>query len=70
MLPIGKTAASNSLILYSGTGNGKINFAMPRQGADAGYAQIDTIQNSTSYVSGTYTVALYKYLGALPTQVL
>jgi len=43
---------------------------MTRQGADAGYSEINTIQNSTSYVSGTYTVALYKYITALPVQVL
>lgn len=57
-LPIGKTAASNSLILYSGTGSGKYNPWVPLQGSDAGIAQIDTIQNSVSYVSGEYSVAL------------
>lgn len=67
VLPVGKTAATNSLILYSGTtAAGKFNYAVPRQGADAGIAQIDTIQNSTSYVSGSYSVALYKELARLP----
>lgn len=59
-LPIGKTAASNTLVLFSGTGSGKYQMATPLQGADAGIAQVDTIQNSVSYVSGEYTVLLYK----------
>lgn len=67
VLPVGKTAASNSHILYTGaTAAGKYTYAVPRQGGDAGIAQIDTIQNSTSYVSGTYTVAMYKELARLP----
>lgn len=71
VLPVGKTAASNSHILHTGpTAAGKYNFAVPRQGADAGFAQIDTIQNSTSYVSGSYTVALYKELGRVPLPTL
>lgn len=71
VLPIGKTAASNSHILYTGaTGTGKYNYAMPRQSGDAGYAQIDTIQNSTSYVSGEYTVALIKEITRLPISTL
>lgn len=70
--PIGKTAASNSIILYSGaTGAGKFGPAIPLQGADTGVRSIETIQNSTSYVSGTYTVALYKKVGVpVPIQVL
>ena len=70
-LPVGKTAASNSHILYTGaTAAGKYNFAMPRQSGDAGIAQIDTIQNSTSYVSGSYSVALYKELYRVPVTTL
>ena len=71
VLPVGKTAASNSHILYTGaTGAGKYNFAVPRQSGDSGIAQIDTIQNSVSYVSGTYTVALYKELARFPITTL
>lgn len=71
VLPVGKTAASNSHILYTGaTGAGKYNFAVPRQSGDSGIAQIDTIQNSTSYVSGSYTVALYKELARFPITTL
>lgn len=67
VLPVGKTAASNSLILHSGaSGTGKFNYQCPLQSGDAGIAQIDTIQNSTSYVSGTYTVALVKELTRIP----
>lgn len=71
VLPVGKTAASNSHILYTGaTAAGKYNFAMPRANGDAGIAQIDSIQNSVSYVSGTYTTALYKELARVPVTTL
>jgi hypothetical protein len=71
VLPVGKTAATNSHILYTGaTGAGKYNYAVPRQSGDSGIAQIDTIQNSISYVSGTYTVALYKELARFPITTL
>lgn len=71
VLPVGKTAASNSHILYTGaTGAGKYNYMMPLQSGDSGIAQIDTIQNSVSYVSGTYTVALVKEIGRFPLSTL
>jgi len=71
VLPVGKTAASNSIILYTGaTGAGKYNYAVPRQSGDSGIAEINTIQNSTSYVSGTYTVVLYKELARFPITTL
>jgi len=71
VLPVGKTAASNSLIIYTGaTGAGKYNYTVPLQSGDAGIAQIDSIQNSTSYVSGSYTVALIKELGRFPISTL
>lgn len=71
VLPIGKTAASNSHILYTGaTGTGKYNFTTPLQGGDAGIAEINTIQNSVSYVSGEYSVALIKVLGRFPLSTL
>lgn len=69
--PIGKTGATSSHILYSGaTGVGKFGPSVPLQAADAGIRTIETIQNSTSYVSGTYCVALYVPLGEIPLQVL
>ena len=71
VLPIGKTGATNSHILYTGaTGTGKYNYQMPLQGGDAGIAQIDTIQNSINYVSGTYTVAMLKELARFPLSTL
>lgn len=70
VLPVGKTAASNSLVLYSGTGVGKYNFAMPLQGSDNGIQSIETIQNSTSYVSGEYCVVLFKEIGEFPITTL
>lgn len=71
VLPIGKTAASNSHILYTGaTGTGKYNYMMPLQSGDAGVAEINTIQNSVSYVSGTYTVALVKEIARFPISTL
>jgi len=69
--PIGKTAATNSHILYSGaTGAGKFGPFVPKQGADAGTQSIQTIQNSTSYISGTYTVGYCVPLAEFPVQVL
>lgn len=71
VLPIGKTACPNSQILYTGaTGTGKYNYMMPLQAGDAGIAEINTIQNSVSYVSGEYTVALVKELGRFPISTL
>ena len=71
VLPIGKTAASNSHIIYTGaTGTGKYNYIVPLQGGDAGIAKIDTIQNSVSYVSGEYTVALIKEIARYPLSTL
>lgn len=69
--PVGKTAASNSHILYSGaTGTGKFNSYVPKASGDAGIRSIETIQNSTSYVSGTYTVAMVKELCRINLQAL
>ena len=71
VLPIGKSAASNSHILYTGaTGTGKYNYMVPLQSGDSGIAEINTIQNSVSYVSGTYTVLLVKEIGRFPLSTL
>ena len=71
VLPIGKTASPNSQILYTGaTGTGKYNFTMPLQAGDSGIAQIDTIQNSASYVSGEYSTALVRELAQFPLSTL
>lgn len=65
-VPIGKTAAANSTILYSGSGAGKYGPFMPLQAPDSGIASIETIQNSTSYVSGEYSTAVCKPLISMP----
>lgn len=71
VLPIGKTAASNSHILYTGaTGTGKYNYMVPLQAGDSGIAQVNSIQNSTSYVSGEYSVALVKEIARFPISTL
>ena len=71
VLPVGKTAASNSHIIHTGaTGAGKYNYTVPQQAGDAGIAQIDTIQNATSYVSGEYSVALLRELAQFPLSTL
>jgi len=71
VLPVGKTAASNSLIIYTGaTGAGKYNYTVPLQAGDAGIAEVNTIQNSTSYVSGEYSVAMVKEIARFPLSTL
>jgi hypothetical protein len=70
--PIGKTAATNSHILYTGaTGAGKFGHSIPLQAADSGIRTIQTIRNNATYTSGSYCVAIYKNLGEpIPLQVL
>lgn len=71
VLPIGKTAASNSIVLYTGaTGAGKYNYQMPLQSGDAGIAEINTIQHASTYTSGEYSVALIKELARFPISTL
>lgn len=71
VLPVGKTAASNTLVLYSGaSGAGKFNYTVPLQSGDAGIAQIDTVTHSANYASGSYSVALVKELARVPLNVL
>ena len=70
-LPIGKTAATNSHIVYTGaTGAGKFGPFMPLQAGDSGIQSIQTIRNNATYTSGMYTVALVKKLASIPVQVL
>ena len=66
VLPVGKTAAANGLILYSGTGAGKYGPFMPLQAGDAGIAQADQVQLSVSYVSGEFSLGLCRPLLYLP----
>jgi len=71
VLPIGKTGATNSHIIYTGAAaTGKYNYTMPLQSGDSGIAEINTIQNSISYASGEYTVALIKEITEIPLSTL
>lgn len=70
VLPIGKTAAANGLVLYSGTGAGKYGPFMPLQSGDAGIAKIDNIQLSATYTSGEFSTGLCKPLGIFPMTTL
>jgi hypothetical protein len=65
-LPIGKTAAANGLVLYSGTGAGKYGPFMPLQGSDSGIAKVDSVTISVSYVSGEFSIGLAKPLIVMP----
>jgi len=69
--PIGKTAASNGHILYSGaTGVGKMGPFLPLQAGDTGIQSVQQIQNSTSYVSGEYSVIIAKPILDIPMTTL
>jgi hypothetical protein len=69
--PIGKTAATSSHILYSGaTGTGKMGPFLPLQAGDTGIQSVQQIQNSTSYVSGEYSVIIAKPLLDIPMTTL
>lgn len=70
VLPIGKTAAANGLVLYSGTGAGKVGPFMPLAAGDSGIAQVDSTTISVSYVSGEFSIVLCKPLLTLPITTL
>lgn len=70
VLPIGKTAAANGLILYSGTGAGKYGPFVPLAAGDAGIAKVDSVQLSATYTSGEFSVGLVKPLITMPITTL
>lgn len=70
VLPVGKTAAANGLILYSGTGVGKYGPFVPLAAGDAGIAQADQVEISSTYTSGEFSVGLVKPLLTLPLTTL
>lgn len=70
VLPIGKTAAANGLILYSGTGAGKYGPFVPLAAGDAGIAKVDNVQLSATYTSGEFSVGLVKPLLTMPITTL
>jgi hypothetical protein len=66
VLPTGKTAASNTLVVYSGTGAGKYGPFMPLQSGDTGIAQVNNFDLSVSYVSGEVSIGLVRPLITMP----
>jgi hypothetical protein len=71
VLPVSKTAASNSLVLHSGaSGAGKFNYTVPLQSGDAGIAQIDTVTHSANFSTGSYSIAMVKEITRVPLNVL
>lgn len=66
VLPIGKTAAANGLIVYSGNGAGKFGPFIPQQGGDRGIQSIQSITQSATYTSGEYSIGMCKPLLTLP----
>ena len=65
-LPVGKTAANNGVILYSGTGVGKYGPFMPLVSGDAGCERITQINLSATYTSGELSVVQCHPLLTLP----
>lgn len=65
-LPVGKTAAANTLVVYSGTGAGKYGPFMPLQAGDSGIAQVNNFDLSVSYVSGEVSIGLVRPLITMP----
>lgn len=70
VLPIGKTAAANGLILYSGTGAGKQGPFLPQAAGDSGIHRIDSATISNSYLSGEFSIVLCRPLLTLPITTL
>lgn len=70
VLPIGKTAATNGLIVYSGNGAGKFGPFIPQQGGDRGIQSIQSITQSATYTSGEYSIGMCKPLLTLPITTL
>lgn len=70
VLPVGKTAAENGMIVYSGTGVGKYGPFMPLQGGDSGTAQIDNIQISATWTSGEFSVGMCVPILEIPITTL
>ena len=69
-LPICKSAAGNSHILYSGTGSGKFGPFIPMAAGDKGIRSIQSLTLSASYVSGEFSVGLCRPLLSIPITTL
>lgn len=66
VLPVGKTAANNGTILYSGNAAGKYGPFLPKQAGDAGVRSIESVTLSATYTSGEFSIGLCKPLLTLP----
>jgi hypothetical protein len=66
VLPIGKTAAANGIVLHSGTGVGKYGPFMPLAAGDTGIAKVDQVQLSATYTSGEFSILMARPLATLP----
>lgn len=70
VLPVGKTAAENGMIIYSGTGVGKYGPFMPMAAGDSGVAKVDNVQISATYTSGEFSVGMCVPILTLPITTL
>jgi len=70
VLPVGKTAAENGMIVYSGTGVGKYGPFMPMAAGDSGTASIENIQISATWTSGEFSVGMCVPLLTMPITTL
>jgi len=70
VLPIGKTAAANGLVLYSGTGAGKQGPFLPQAAGDSGIAEITSVTLSSTYTSGEFSIVMCRPLLTLPITTL
>jgi hypothetical protein len=70
VLPVGKTAAENGMVVYSGTGVGKYGPFFPLQSGDAGVAKIDNIQISATWTSGEFSVGMCVPILTMPITTL
>lgn len=69
-LPIGNTAAAVSSIVYSGTGTGKYGPFIPLAAGDSGIRSVESVQLSSSYVSGVLNLVLCKPITTIPILAL
>lgn len=70
VLPVGKTAAENGMVVYSGTGVGKYGMFMPMQSGDSGTASIENVQISATWTSGEFSIGMCVPLLTLPITTL
>lgn len=70
VLPVGKTAAANGLVLYSGTGVGKYGPFLPMQDGDSGIRSIQSVTLSATYTSGEFSIGMCRPILTMPITTL